>query len=409
MRLKKVIWASLLLVVQGVVVAPPAAAGGTPSCFGEPATLVGTDKKDRLIGTSSKDVIVGLGGRDWIEGKGGDDLICSGGGRWRFAGDFFLTETVDGGRGDDRIDGQGGPNELVGGSGQDLLKGRDESDILLGGPGDDVIRAGPGQDFATGGAGHDLLLLGADSDSGSGMDGDDEVYGGPGPDALGSDRGFTCGGGPPIMTCDAGGLWDEGNDLLHGGSGYDLIAFGRGADVLDGGRGKDEATFSTDDDSTFMADLESGEARGAGIDTLSNIEDLSAYSDGSISLFGNDGPNELAGGASRDSGASTLFDGRGGNDNFLLWRSGELTVEAGTGDDVVDLASCSTSLSGSEAISHSVDGGEGNDRVGGSCVDDRIQGGPGDDTLVGREGIDTIDGGPGHDACSGELVSNCEP
>lgn len=51
-------------------------------CFGERATIVGTDRPDRLDGTDGPEVIVGRRGKDYISGKGGNDLICGGpGGR----------------------------------------------------------------------------------------------------------------------------------------------------------------------------------------------------------------------------------------------------------------------------------------------------------------------------------------
>lgn len=62
-------------------------------CFGRPATIVGTRRRDALVGTSHRDVIVGLGGNDTIRGRGGDDLICGGAGR-----DYIV-----GGRGRDRV------------------------------------------------------------------------------------------------------------------------------------------------------------------------------------------------------------------------------------------------------------------------------------------------------------------
>jgi uncharacterized delta-60 repeat protein len=62
-------------------------------CFGRPATIVGTRRRDVLVGTRHRDVIVGLGGNDTIRGRGGNDLICGGPGN-----DFIL-----GGSGRNRI------------------------------------------------------------------------------------------------------------------------------------------------------------------------------------------------------------------------------------------------------------------------------------------------------------------
>ena len=92
------------------------------TCFGEPATIVGTPGNDNLIGTANNDVIVGLAGDDFIDGLGRDDKLC-------------------GGDGDDRLFGKEGDDELSGGAGNDLLNGGtdddNDSDNCDGGPGVD--------------------------------------------------------------------------------------------------------------------------------------------------------------------------------------------------------------------------------------------------------------------------------
>jgi hypothetical protein len=77
---------------------------GQNTCFGKPATLLGTNKADKLYGTAGKDVIAGLGGNDVIYGKGGNDVIC-------------------GGKGDDKLYGEAGNDKLDGGKGKDTLNG----------------------------------------------------------------------------------------------------------------------------------------------------------------------------------------------------------------------------------------------------------------------------------------------
>ena len=90
----------------------PARSAG-PSCFGKPATIVGTPKADKLIGTPGNDVIVGGGGNDTIIGRGGNDLICGGSGR-----DLLLggpgNDSLNGGSGIDSCDGGAGVNRLSG-------------------------------------------------------------------------------------------------------------------------------------------------------------------------------------------------------------------------------------------------------------------------------------------------------
>jgi glucose/arabinose dehydrogenase len=92
---------------------PPSQVLGTStvSCMGDPATIMGTKRNDRLIGTSGPDVIAGLGGKDKLIGKGGDDEICGGAG----------ADTLEGGAGD---------NRLKGGPGRDLCLVRERTDQL---------------------------------------------------------------------------------------------------------------------------------------------------------------------------------------------------------------------------------------------------------------------------------------
>ncbi len=105
------------------------AVGNAPICFGQPATLVGTEGDDTLVGTSGVDVIVGLGGNDFIKGRGGNDLLC-------------------GGAGDDELRGDSGADQLDGGSDNDVLRGGNDDDVLEGGSGNDNCRGDGGSDSA---------------------------------------------------------------------------------------------------------------------------------------------------------------------------------------------------------------------------------------------------------------------
>lgn len=101
-----------------------------------------------------------------------------------------------------------------------------------------------------------------------------------------------------------------GNDALDGGAGADLLAGGAGNDRLQGGTGSDTADYGDASAKVVVSLGVSGaqDTRGAGIDTLSSIENLagSRFSD---RLSGNAGANTLSGGAGSDSLA-----GAAGND-----------------------------------------------------------------------------------------------
>ncbi|HSK15218.1 MAG TPA: M36 family metallopeptidase [Gaiellaceae bacterium] len=104
----------------------------TPMCFGRPATIVGTEGRDRLRGGDGPDVIVGLGGDDTIDAGGGNDRICAG------AGDDVIKggggrDLIDAGPGDDGVLTRDGVREtrLKGGKGTDRIL-RDDYDRARG-------------------------------------------------------------------------------------------------------------------------------------------------------------------------------------------------------------------------------------------------------------------------------------
>ena len=82
-------------------------------CKGKVATIVGTNRKDKLTGTPAADVIAARGGNDKVSGLAGNDLICGGSGK----------DTLKGGKGNDKLYGQKGKDTLKGGPGKDNLKG----------------------------------------------------------------------------------------------------------------------------------------------------------------------------------------------------------------------------------------------------------------------------------------------
>ena len=117
------------------------------TCFGRPATIMGTPGNDILIGTNKDDVIIGLGGNDIIIGKNGNDRICAGPG----------NDVVIAGNGNDHVSGGDGNDLIVGGPGDDKLLGEDGNDLILGLPGNDAIDCGPGDDVGIGGPGVDVV------------------------------------------------------------------------------------------------------------------------------------------------------------------------------------------------------------------------------------------------------------
>ena len=191
---------------------------------------------------------------------------------------------VGAGRGDDRVVGGLGMNDMSGDRGDDVLIGGPKGDGLYDAAGDDVVRGKSGRDslFDRGG-GTDLFSGGTGPDSFYGIARSGNLFrGGPGSDVVVVDllgrsasltaRSFEAGGAAaglraidrvallvassePVridatrfhgrLTVGDPGSGDDvilggsGRDQLHGGSGDDVISGGSGGDLLDGGEGTD--------------------------------------------------------------------------------------------------------------------------------------------------------------------------
>jgi len=181
----------------------------------------------------------------------------------------------------------------------------------------------------------------------------------------------------------------EGDDTLSGGAGDDTLDGGLGNDVLDGGEGADLVQGGAGDDTlNYSDDGDWGSGWGA-----RNVGDPDTS--GSNEFFGIEGKN-----VSED-----VFDGGEGQDTLQMTDgddalfldnsysdspqdgariSGIEEINAGAGDDVVDLTSNTHSYG-----DVTVDGGEGSDVLWTSSGDDTLVGGAGDDALDGGAGSDT--------------------
>ncbi len=241
--------AALLLAAGG---ADRGSAVGTPTCFGEPATLVGTPGADVVEGTGGRDVIVTGKGFDEVHGRGGNDRICTG-------------------RGGDQLYGEGGRDRLA--AGPDGKRVDDDvitSDLLVGGPGDDLLNGGPGLRDDSPGRGDTVVYRGSpravhlDLDSGVAAVGPshdrlvsiEDAVGSAQADILtGDERENDLTGGRGADMLRGMGRFDRliggaGADDAFGGpdAAYDIILGGSGADRLLGGPGDDEVYGDADAD-----------------------------------------------------------------------------------------------------------------------------------------------------------------
>ncbi len=124
----------------------------------------------------------------------------------------------------------------------------------------------------------------------------------------------------------------SGVDTILLGAGDTTIEGGAGADRIDGGAGYDTVAYQTSaagvSVNLLLGTATGGDAQG---DRLSNIEAVN----GSLNrdtLVGDDGNNVLQGLLGRD----TLI-GNGGNDTITMLGTGTATIDAGSGNDLVQL------------------------------------------------------------------------
>src|SRR5262249_25249007 len=94
-----------------------------------------------IDGGNGNDTINGGDGDDNIFGGNSDDTLTGGRG----------NDIIDGGNGDDKLDGGSGNNQLLGGNGDDVVTVGDGGKTLTGGNGDDRFVFGPvfGNDVIT--------------------------------------------------------------------------------------------------------------------------------------------------------------------------------------------------------------------------------------------------------------------
>ncbi|WP_192560066.1 retention module-containing protein [Pseudomonas allokribbensis] len=150
----------------------------------------------------------------------------------------------------------------------------------------------------------------------TGTSGDDVLVAGSGDNILNG------GDGNDVLTA------GSGNNELHGGAGNDLLYSGPGNDILDGGTGIDTVSYAhaTAGVTVNLSLLGAQNTVGAGIDTISNVENLvgSNFND---TLTGDNNNNVINGGLGND-----ILNG-GGGDDLLIGGMGNNTLTGGPGAD----------------------------------------------------------------------------
>jgi len=194
----------------------------------------------------------------------------------------------------------------------------------------------------------------------------------------------------------------EGNDSLKGLGGDDSIAGDLGYDYIDGGRGDDTITLTADStwDTGYRARNVSND-NSVGTGEKINLKGLNKFSD---VIDGGDDVDTLILTSGNDvffiddvyaehHSSLTLSSTTQGIDSIARIVNLE-TINAGEGNDIVDLTSTNFVLA--DAVE--INGEAGDDNLWGSNDDDTIDGGTGNDSIFGGAGDDTLTGGAGADA-----------
>jgi lysophospholipase L1-like esterase len=315
-------------------------------CFGEAATIVGSEEADVIAGTSGDDVIVALGGNDRISSGDGADVICAG----PEEGEIADSDRVASGAGADFVHTGTGDDFLTLGAGDDHAVSGAGGDDVRGSTGEDYLETGDGPDYADGGGDGDYLTTGAGEDTlvptGGGVD---YFEAGAGADAIT--------GGPETEYVDGG----EGPDRISTPSGY--IDAGEGSDTV---KARGRVVFVEAGAGNDVVESPGYLEGGPGDDTLTSYPTGNAYLDGGEGadrLIGRGPANTLEG----DEGDDQLRDGPGASQ-----------LEGGPGNDLLS-------------------GGNGADGLFGQEDDDELLGGTGADLLSGGTGADALGGGPDPD------------
>lgn len=257
---------------------------------------------------------------------------------------------------------------------------------VSGGTGDDAIIGAGGDDTLRGEAGNDWIFPGRGTDQVFGGDGIDKVdYYGSGfdpplhitPDGVADDG--IAGENDNVATDFESFIGSGQDDYIVGTSGDNFIQGASGKDTILAGGGNDVVSVNL-----YDATVDGG----AGNDTLT----------GGARAMGGDGNDRIDAAASAEGGAGDdvitgkfgRFFGGDGND-YLAILTAEFDsaayLDGGIGNDTL----------GGGIAADTLIGGDGNDILRGAAGKDKLNGGAGNDLLYGQGGNDQLLGGPGSD------------
>jgi len=333
-------------------------------------SLFGTDFNDTLTGTEFNDSIHGQEGDDIIYGLGGDDTLVGGNNSNPYINDNY--NTIHGGSGNDEISTVGlvyggtgndtikGTGEFYGGDGDDIITTQIKAytgtygNILIensvnGGTGNDYIEGITYGDTVDGGTGNDTLSLSSKFQLGGWLEVrrdsvTNEIQ------AITEVKNVTVSNIDVILTSDKFAFIRMGSEWVLNKDSNKLVSsklleatteevFINGVSqgtpttglYMVGGSGNDDITGGAFNDEIFGEDGNDTIRAGSGSDTIwgGNGHDLINGNGGNDTVNGEAGDDVLYGGKDND-----IFDGGIGNDT-LIGNKGNDFVEGGAGNDVV--------------------------------------------------------------------------
>ncbi|HEX9766926.1 MAG TPA: calcium-binding protein [Nitriliruptorales bacterium] len=364
-------------------------------------TVYGGPHDDQIDAGLGADTVYGEGGNDTINGGPGADVLLDGGpGNDRVdGGEHILAENgidIIFPDGADRIAGGQGDDYLWGGPGDDVIMGddaSDEGDCTTGGSGGtDVIHGEVGSDYIYGGGGADVIL-GDETDAPE----DGETY---------DDHIWGQGGGDLLV-----GAWHD--DEIHGCTGADIINGSDGRDTIFGDAGEDRI-FG--DLWGSLGPITIGSAGSPlfedGAETLPPVPaDQLAFLDTDLGeqdrdrIDGGGGDDVIYGDGERDQiaggGAADLINGGDGRD-FIV--GDDIDIHGDIADDDFEAGWDTDGTEDDDDAGDGNDvifGGPGADEIYGEDGDDHVRGSLGDDLIFGNDGTDDLFGDVGEDEIYG--------
>lgn len=294
------------------------------------------------------------------------------------------NDSIEGGNGNDVLNGMGGDDTIFGGAGADSIHAGSGNDTIFGDAGADVIDGGAGFDILT----YEASPSGVTVSNGSGNTGGDAAGDNvTGVDALiGSSHGDVIFGG-------------GGRVLLFGSTGNDVLFAVGGDDNLFGGADDDELIIP---DTAVQSIAEFHGGSGTDILTIasSEIQDLSANSISGIETVNIDADS---GG---DFSPRIKFGSTSGAPFFdtlnLAAHSGfAVQVEFRIGSDSFDMSSFTATGFNQPGDGFIVTGGTGSNTIVGANLGETLNGASGNDSIAGNAGLDVLIGGAGGDTLDG--------